>query len=707
MREAGRRPRQADFEMKLVMVGQNLSKELLTLLPGRHILMELARGLNVFVKCVKCALFGKKIGAVQSVVQWARKLTRKVLLMVESLPKIANDLRIDIVQMIGEAGSGHPGGSLSCADVMTALYFGGVMEYDPSNPKAANRDRFILAKGHAAPALYATLAHAGYFPREELMGLRKLGSRLQGHPDSNLLPGVEVSTGSLGQGLSISAGMAAGLKLEGNGHAVFALLGDGECQEGQVWEAAMFAAHSGLDNLVAIVDRNGLQIDGRTSDVCDLGDVAQKFQAFGWDVHEVDGHDVAALVELLGSLKADRSGKPHAVVARTVKGKGVSFMEDEAGWHGKAPNAEQIAQALEELGATDDQILAPVECDVEALLAHAGHDDAPTKAAGNAPALASPEQASQKKATRAAFGATLVELAEEGVPVVAVDADLTGSTTTKKLAAAGADCAGRLFNVGIAEQNMVDVAAGLSLTGNIAFTGSFAVFGTGRAYDQIRNTVCYSNLNVKIAPTHAGVSVGPDGGSHQMLEDISLMRGLPNMRVLVPADCAAARAALRLAAATPGPVYIRMGRAAVPCVYDENVELELGRAYVLREGSDVSIVACGVEVEQALKAADMLAEQGISAEVIDAFSIKPLDAETVLASAKKTGCVVTAEEHSVIGGLGSAVAEALSATDPTPLEAVGVRDRFGKSGAYEELAGYFKLDAAAIVEAVKRVIARK
>lgn len=318
--------------------------------------------------------------------------------------------------------------------------------------------------------------------------------------------------------------------------------------------------------------------------------------------------------------------------------------------------------------------------------------------------LASAEQAKNKKATRAAFGATLVELAEAGLPVVAVDADLTGSTTTKKLAEAGH--ADRLFNCGIAEQNMVDVAAGLALTGHIAYTGSFAVFGTGRAYDQIRNTVCYADLDVKIAPTHAGVSVGPDGGSHQMLEDISLMRGLPGMRVLVPADYAAARAALKLAANTPGPVYVRMGRASVPCVYDDDVELELGRAYVLREGADVTIVACGVEIREALAAADALAAEGISAEVIDAFSIKPLDGQTILDSVRKTGCVVVAEEHSVYGGLGSAVAELLAANFPAPCEFVGVRDRFGKSGEFEELLAYFGLDAAAIVEAVKTVKAR-
>lgn len=262
------------------------------------------------------------------------------------LERRANDMRADIVRMIAEAGSGHPGGSLSCADILAALYFGGVLEHDPENPEWEGRDRFILAKGHAAPALYAALAQAGYIPREELATLRKLGSRLQGHPDSNQVPGVEVSTGSLGQGLSIAAGAAAGLRLDGAPQTVFALLGDGECQEGQVWEAAMFAAHRKLDNLVAIVDRNGLQIDGRTCDVRDPGDLGAKFAAFGWDVDEVDGHDLDALVAVLGAAKAGRDGRPHAVIARTVKGKGVPFMENEAGWHGKAPNAEQAAEAL-------------------------------------------------------------------------------------------------------------------------------------------------------------------------------------------------------------------------------------------------------------------------------------------------------------------------------------------------------------------------
>ena len=308
------------------------------------------------------------------------------------------------------------------------------------------------------------------------------------------------------------------------------------------------------------------------------------------------------------------------------------------------------------------------------------------------------------EATRAGFGETLVELVKEGFDIMAVDADLSGSTTTAKL---GKFDSKRLINVGIAEQNMIDVAAGLSLAGKTVFTSSFAAFGTGRCYDQIRNTVCYGELDVKIAPTHSGLTVGPDGGSHQMLEDVNLMRGLPNMRVLVPADYWAAKQAIRIAATNPGPFYVRLGRAKVPVVYDENTKLELGKAYVLREGSDVTLVAMGVEVDAAIKAADMLAEQGIQAEIIDAFSIKPFDEETLLNSVAKTGCVVSCEEHSIIGGLGSAVAEVLAKNNPIPLEMVGVDDCFGISGQPDELLHEFGLDAQAICEAAKKVIARK
>lgn len=624
------------------------------------------------------------------------------------LRAVANQMRIDIVRMVAEAGSGHPGGSLSCADILCALYFGGVLDHDPQNPTDPGRDRFILAKGHSAPALYAALAEAGYFPREETLTLRKLGARLQGHPDCQLVPGVEASTGSLGQGLSISAGYAAGLRLQGSDARVFTLLGDGECEEGQVWEAAMFAAHEQLGNLVAIVDENGLQIDGDVHDVVQTGTLGEKFAAFGWQVEYVDGHDMQALLDVLSAAKAAGGNKPHAVMAQTVKGKGVSFMEGQAGWHGKAPNAEQLETALMDLGLSSDQIAQlqtekPAAVPAPAPASGNGDDTAAPTQDAAAIAFASGDAALQKKATRAALGDTLIELAEQGMPIVAVDADLAGSTTLGKFGAVHPDC---FYNAGIAEQNMIDVAAGLALAGHTAFTGSFAVFGTGRAYDQIRNTVCYANLDVKICPTHAGVSVGPDGGSHQMLEDVALMRNLPNMKVLVPADFEACRAAIKLAANTPGPVYVRMGRAAVPAVYDADVQLQIGKAYVLREGSDATIIANGVEIREALLAANELAEQGVSVEVIDAFSVKPLDADTIAASVSKTGRAVVCEEHSVYGGLCSAVSEVLAQRCPAPCAFVAMKDQFGKSGEFEELMDYFGLNSAAIVEAVKNIIAK-
>ena len=316
--------------------------------------------------------------------------------------------------------------------------------------------------------------------------------------------------------------------------------------------------------------------------------------------------------------------------------------------------------------------------------------------------MADTQQERAPRATREAYGETLVELAKEGLPVVAVDADLAGSTTTKKLGAYDPE---RLVDVGIAEQDMIGVAAGLSLTGRIAYTGSFAVFGTGRCYDQIRNTVCYGRLNVKVCPTHAGLSVGPDGGSHQMLEDVALMSALPNMRVLVPADYESAKAAIRLAAATDGPVYVRMGRAKVPQVYEPGFQMALGGSRVLRAGGDVTLLACGVEVNEALKAADALAAEGIDAEVVDVYSVKPLDEATILTSVKKTGRVVTCEEHSVYGGMGSVVASLLAVAQPTPMRMIGTRDTFGTSASFEELMAHYGVDAPAIAAAARDLMA--
>jgi len=259
----------------------------------------------------------------------------------------ANDIRADIISMLGQSGSGHPGGSLSAADIVAALYFG-VMRIDPQDPRRADRDRFILSKGHAAPVLYAALAQRGFFPREDLSTLRKLGSRLQGHPDMKKLPGVEMSTGSLGQGLSVANGIALAGKLDGLDYRVYVLMGDGENQEGQIWEAAMAAAHYKLDNVTAFLDHNRLQIDGPIEEVMSPEPLADKWRAFGWDVQVIDGHDMVQILQALEKASAVR-GRPQMIVAETVKGKGVSFMENQAGWHGVAPKAEETQKALEEL----------------------------------------------------------------------------------------------------------------------------------------------------------------------------------------------------------------------------------------------------------------------------------------------------------------------------------------------------------------------
>ncbi|MDD4565317.1 MAG: transketolase [Eubacteriales bacterium] len=266
----------------------------------------------------------------------------------EKLKKIACDVRIDIIKETYHAGSGHPGGSLSAADILTVLYFH-EMNIDPNDPKMEGRDKFVLSKGHATPVLYATLAHRGFFSNEELITFRKLGSMLQGHPDMKKVPGVEMSTGSLGQGFSSSVGMAMANKLNQSPARIYALLGDGELQEGIIWEAAMASAHYKLDNLTAIIDWNGLQIDGKNDEVMTVTPIDEKFKSFGFHVINIDGHNMKEIVNALMEAR-ETKGKPTAIIAKTSKGKGVCFMEDNAGWHGKAPNDEEAKSAVTELG---------------------------------------------------------------------------------------------------------------------------------------------------------------------------------------------------------------------------------------------------------------------------------------------------------------------------------------------------------------------
>ena len=279
-------------------------------------------------------------------------MERALLTAPEALRAKARDIRKHVVRMVGAASTGHPGGSLSAADIVTVLYFN-EMNIRPDDPKWPDRDRFVLSKWHAAPVLYAALAEAGYFPAGELVTLRRIDSRLQGHPSIRSTPGVEMSTGSLGQGLSAACGMAIAAKLDGAAWRVYALLGDGELEEGQIWEAVMTAAHRRLDNLTAFVDANGLQIDGPVADIKSMERIGDRFAAFGWHVVEIDGHDIPAIMAALAEAR-NTQGRPTVVVARTVKGKGVSFMENQLGWHGTAPKPDQVRAALAELDASGE-----------------------------------------------------------------------------------------------------------------------------------------------------------------------------------------------------------------------------------------------------------------------------------------------------------------------------------------------------------------
>ena len=579
------------------------------------------------------------------------------------LQKMANEIRKGIITAVHSAKAGHPGGSLSAADLFTYLYFE-EMNIDPKNPKKEDRDRFVLSKGHTAPGLYSALAHRGYFPVEDLKTLRHLGSYLQGHPDMKHIPGIDMSSGSLGQGISAAVGMALGAKMDGASYRVYTLLGDGEIEEGQVWEAAMFAGHRKLDNLVVIVDNNGLQIDGKIEDVCSPYPIDKKFEAFNFHVINVeDGNDFDQLEKAFEEAKTVK-GMPTAIIMKTVKGKGVSFMENEADWHGKAPNDEQYEIAMADLEKAGEAL-----CQVK------------------------------KIATRESYGNALVELGKKYNDLVVLDADLAGATKTGTFKKAFPE---RHIDCGIAESNMMGIAAGLSTIGKVPFASTFAMFAAGRAYEQVRNSIGYPHLNVKIGATHAGISVGEDGATHQCNEDIALMRTIPGMVILNPSDDVEARAAVEAAYHYQGPVYLRFGRLAVPVINDRpDYKFEIGKGIVLREGKDVTIFATGLCVNEALTAAEKLAADGIDAKVINIHTIKPLDEELVVKAAQETGKVVTVEEHSVIGGLGGAVAEVLSEKAPTKMLRIGINDVFGESGPALQLLEKYGIDAEGIYKKVK------
>ncbi len=602
------------------------------------------------------------------------------------LEKIAKRLRIHSLQMTTAAGSGHPSTCLSCAEIMACLFFH-EMRFNPGDPEAFENDEFVLSKGHAAPILWAAYAEAGIIPQNSLLGLRKITSDLEGHPTPRM-PWVKAATGSLGQGLSVGVGLALAQKLAGVKARTFVLMGDGECAEGAVWEAANAGREFKLGNLVAIVDVNRLGQSEPTMHQHDLKAYAKKFKAFGWDIYQIDGHKIEKLLEALA--KARLGPKPKVILARTIKGKGVSFIEDKNGWHGKPLKPEELEKALAELGPMPD---------IEARKYVRSRQKVKRPEWKNNFEFELPSY-KDKTATRLAYGLALEKLGRVNDRVVVIDGDVKNSTYTDKFFAA---FPGRSFESYIAEQNMIGLAMGLAAKGFLPFAATFAAFLT-RAHDQIR-MAAYSFSNIKLCGSHVGVSIGEDGPSQMGLEDLAMFTPIPGCLVLYPSDAVSAEKCVKEAARHKGMVYIRTTRPATPILYPPGEEFPIGGSKVVKKSDQdtVTVVAAGITVPEALRAAELLKKDGINIRVIDAYSVKPLDSETIIKSAGETGGrVVVVEDHFEQGGLGTAVA--LILPEKKLWKHLCIRD-IPRSGRPEELMAKYGIDAAAIVTAVKSLLA--
>ncbi len=603
----------------------------------------------------------------------------------ELLKGIANQLRIHSITSTTAAGSGHPTSCCSAADVMATLFFGH-MRYDAKNPHYHNNDRFILSKGHAAPLLYAAWAETGLFPTGELLKLRQFGSDLEGHPTPRL-PFVDVATGSLGQGLSVGAGMALAARLDHLNYNTYVLLGDGELAEGAVWEAASFAGIYKLNNLIAIVDANRLGQSQATAFGHDIGVYRKRFEAFGWRVEDVDGHDLEEILEVLSGVGLN--DQPLCIIAKTYKGAGVSFLQDQDGWHGRPLNQAEAAKAIAELQPSSKSgigvpIPAPAQLPAPNLAAPAGYPPINYKPG-------------DLVATREAYGTALARIGEMDQRIVALDGDTKNSTYAEKFFKKFPDRSVECF---IAEQNMVGVATGFGARGKVPFASTFACFFT-RAYDQIR-VAGISQANLKLAGSHVGVSIGEDGPSQMALEDMAMMRAIAGSAVLYPCDAVSTEKLVEQMAQTKGICFLRTSRPKTPVIYGNDEKFPIGGAKVLRQnaGDKVTVVAAGVTLHEALKAAEALKAEGIGVTVIDAYSIKPLGKDVIKAAAQKTGnTVVTVEDHYIEGGLGDAVAGELS-MDGIKVHKLAVT-ALPRSGKPAELLAHFGIDAAGIVKKVK------
>jgi len=616
------------------------------------------------------------------------------------LRNVATQLRIDSVRSTTAAGSGHPSTCCSAADVVAALFFS-ELRFDPKQPHHVRADRFVLSKGHAAPLLYAAWASVGLFPRDEQLKLREFTSDLEGHPTPRL-PFVDVATGSLGQGLCAAIGIALNARRIGSDYRTYVLLGDGESAEGSVWEAAESAAFHKLDSICGITDVNRLGQSRPTMYQHDMEAYARKYRAFGWHAIVIDGHDMTAILDAFDEARATK-GQPTMILARTLKGKGISFVEDKLNWHGKAlKKGEEADRAIKELEA--QYVSAPagaIEAQIAAIQKPTGPAQDPTP---SRPTLPPPSyKLGDQVATREAYGTALIRLGKADNRIVVLDADVGNSTFSEPFEKEFPD---RFYENYIAEQVMVGAAMGLAARGAIPFPSTFACF-LSRAYDFIR-MAAISNLNIKLAGSHAGVSIGEDGPSQMALEDLAMMRAEPNIAVLYPSDAVSAERLVEVAAYHSGPAYIRTSRPKTPVIYDANEEFTVGGLKVVRQSASdaATVVGAGVTLFEALKAYDTLRAQGVFIRVIDLYSLQPIDAATLIDAGKATGGrIVTVEDHYLAGGVGDAVASAVASAGMT-VHRLGVTE-IPRSGRPEELLEKFGISASHVVDAVKALTAKR
>ncbi|MFI6284773.1 transketolase [Streptomyces sp. NPDC051018] len=605
----------------------------------------------------------------------------------EQLAELGQQLRVDAVRAADAAGSGHPTSAMSAADI-AAVLVANHLRYDFGRPDHPGNDRLVLSKGHASPLLYALYRAVGVVDDEELLTFRRRGSRLEGHPTPRL-PWVDVATGSLGQGLPVGVGMAlAGERLDRVPYRVWVLAGDSEMAEGSVWEAVEHAAYERLDRLTLIVDVNRLGQRGPTRHGWDLDAYARRLQAFGWHTVETDGHDVRAVDEALSEAEAT-TGRPTAIIARTRKGRGVAAVEDREGHHGK-PLSDASA-AIAELGGprfiTVD-VAAPPDARVEREKP-AGVPGTPRYGIGDS------------VATRDAFGEALAALGSRRPEVVALDGEVGDSTRTAAFQKAHP---GRFFECYIAEQQLVAAAVGLRARGYTPYASTFAAFLT-RAHDFVR-MAAVSGTAINLVGSHAGVAIGEDGPSQMGLEDLAMFRAVHGSTVLYPCDANQTVSLVSAMAELPGIGYLRTTRGATPVLYGPGEEFPVGGSRVLRSGERdrVTVVAAGVTVHEALRAADLAAAEGIGVRVVDLYSVEPVDVATLLDAAEATGCLMTVEDHHPEGGLGDAVASAFTDGRPVPrLVRLAVRNMPGSATPEEQLhiAG---IDAASIAAAVRLLV---